>query len=189
MKSKTKHKSIINKLRDNNLVSDDLLVLVNIMSLEDIIALKLELSSKIVKNRFYGFDIWRNSKYVVQEAMLKFAISATESKKDAARFLGLDYVAFGKLVKYVVSSIFEASNLGEDNLLSLLNTTGSYPTSLNDDSLPPSLVPVTLLNFASRTVELPGVITENAGINESYWKFCVPFVNDPPANISSVKLN
>lgn len=99
MKSKTKHKSIINKLRDNNLVSDDLLVLINILSLEDIIALKFELSSKLLKNRMYGFDIWRNSKYVVQEAMLKFSISATESKKDAARFLGLDYVTFSKLVK------------------------------------------------------------------------------------------
>ena len=99
MKSKTKHKSIINKLRDNNLVSDDLLVLVNNMSLEDIIALKFELSSEMLKNRMYGFDIWRNSKYVVQEAMLKFSISATESKKDAARFLGLDYVAFSKLIK------------------------------------------------------------------------------------------
>ena len=31
--------------------------------------------------------------------MLKFAISATKSKKDAARFLGLDYTNFSKLVK------------------------------------------------------------------------------------------
>ena len=99
MTSKTKYKSIINKLRDNNLVSDDLLVLVNNLSLEDIIALKFELSSRMLKKRMYGFDIWRNSKYIVQEAMLKFAISATKSKKDAARFLGLDYTNFSKLVK------------------------------------------------------------------------------------------
>ena len=99
MTSKTKYKSIVSKLKDNNLVSDDLLVLVNNMSLEDIIALKLELSSRIVKNRFYGFDVWRNSKFIVQEAILKFAISATESKKDAARFLGLNYHTFLKLTK------------------------------------------------------------------------------------------
>lgn len=99
MNSKTRYKSIISKLKDNNLVSDDLLVLVNNLSLEDIIALKFELSSKMLKNRMYGFDIWRNSKYIVQEAMLKFAISATQSKKDAARFLGLDYTNFSKLVK------------------------------------------------------------------------------------------
>ena len=108
MKSKTKYKSIVNKLKDNNLVSDDLLVLVNNMSLEDIIALKFELSSKMLKKRMYGFDIWRNSKYVVQEAMLKFSISATESKKDAARFLGLDYATFSKLIKkFQVEEFFE----------------------------------------------------------------------------------
>ena len=108
MKSKTKYKSIVSKLRDNNLVSDDLLVLVNNMSLEDIIALKLELSSRIVKNRFYGFDVWRNSKFIVQEAILKFAISATESKKDAARFLGLDYHTFLKLTKkYEIQKFFD----------------------------------------------------------------------------------
>ena len=99
MSSKTKYKSIINKLKDNNKVNDQVLVLINNLSLEDIIALKLELSSKMLKNRMYGFDIWRNSKYIVQEAMLKFAISATKSKKDAARFLGLDYTNFSKLVK------------------------------------------------------------------------------------------
>ena len=108
MNSKTRYKSIISKLKDNNLVSDDLLVLVNNLSLEDIIALKLELSSKLLKNRMYGFDIWRNSKYIVQEAILKFSISATESKKDAARFLNLDYVAFSKLVKkYKIQDFFE----------------------------------------------------------------------------------
>ena len=111
MTSKTKHKIIINKLKDNNLVSDDLLVLVNNMSLEDIIALKLELSSRIVKNRFYGFDVWRNSKFIVQEAILKFAISATESKKDAARFLGLNYHTFLKLTKkYEIQKFFDKSS-------------------------------------------------------------------------------
>ena len=111
MNSKTRYKSIISKLKDNNLVSDDLLVLVNNMSLEDIIALKLELSSRIVKNRFYGFDVWRNSKFIVQEAILKFAISATESKKDAARFLGLNYHTFLKLTKkYEIQKFFDKSS-------------------------------------------------------------------------------
>ena len=111
MTSKTRYKSIISKLKDNNLVSDDLLVLVNNMSLEDIIALKLELSSRIVKNRFYGFDVWRNSKFIVQEAILKFAISATESKKDAARFLGLNYHTFLKLTKkYEIQKFFDKSS-------------------------------------------------------------------------------
>ena len=55
MNSKTRYKSIISKLKDNNLVSDDLLVLVNNLSLEDIIALKFELSSKML-NKVESFD-------------------------------------------------------------------------------------------------------------------------------------
>ena len=94
-----KNKSIASKLIDDGIASEELLVLFNSISLEDIIALKLELSSKILKNRFYGFDIWRNSSYIVKDALLKFAISNTNSKKDAARFLNLDYASFSRLIK------------------------------------------------------------------------------------------
>ena len=94
-----KNKSIASKLIDDGIASEELLVLFNSISLEDIIALKLELSSKILKNRFYGFDIWRNSSYIVKDALLKFAISNTNYKKDAARFLNLDYASFSRLIK------------------------------------------------------------------------------------------
>ena len=94
-----KNKSIASKLIDDGIASEELLVLFNSISLEDIIALKLELSSKILKNRFYGFDIWRNSGYIVKDALLKFAIANTNSKKDAARFLNLDYSSFSRLIK------------------------------------------------------------------------------------------
>ena len=53
-------------------------------------------------------DIWRNLKPIVQEAVLKFAISTRRSKKDAARFLGLNYLDFRKLLsKYDVESYFD----------------------------------------------------------------------------------
>jgi len=94
-----KNKSVAGKLLDDSIASEELLVLFNSLSLEDIIALKLELSSKILKNRFYGFDIWRNSGYIVKDALLKYAISNTNSKKDAARFLNLDYSSFSRLIK------------------------------------------------------------------------------------------
>ena len=56
--------------------------------------MKFELSANNINNRLYGFDIWRNSIYIVKDALLKFAISTTRSKKDAARFLGLTYADF-----------------------------------------------------------------------------------------------
>ena len=92
--STTINKSIITKLRDQNKLNDSLLVLISNLTLEDLIAIKLELSCDLINNRLYGFDIWRNSVYIVKDALLKFAISTTKSKKDAARFLGLTYADF-----------------------------------------------------------------------------------------------
>ena len=86
--------SIINKLKDQNKLTDQALTCINNLSLEDVIAVKLELACNHINNRLYGFDIWRNSVYIVKDALLKFAISTTKSKKDAARFLGLTYADF-----------------------------------------------------------------------------------------------
>tara|TARA_B100001250_G_scaffold407402_1_gene428090 strand:+ start:1595 stop:1942 length:348 start_codon:yes stop_codon:yes gene_type:complete len=103
----TINKSIINRLKDQYIIDDHSLSQIGDMSLEDLIAVKLELSAANMNNRPYGFDIWRNSIYIIKEALLKFAISTTKSKKDAARFLGLTYTEFKKVMKtYKVKDYF-----------------------------------------------------------------------------------
>jgi len=103
----TKNKSVIIALKAKNLLNDSLLVGINNLTLEDLIAIKLELSANHINNRPYGFDIWRKSGYIIKEALLKFALSTTNSKKDAARFLGLTYSDFKKAVaKYKVTNFF-----------------------------------------------------------------------------------
>ena len=103
----TKNKSVILALKAKNLLNDSLLVSINSLTLEDLIAIKLELSANHINNRPYGFDIWRKSGYIIKEALLKFAISTTNSKKDAARFLGLTYSDFKKAIKkYKVTNFF-----------------------------------------------------------------------------------
>jgi|TARA_Y100000296_G_scaffold8187_1_gene9708 hypothetical protein len=104
----TKNKSVILALKAKNLLNDSLLVCINNLTLEDLIAIKLELSARHLNNRPYGFDIWRKSGYIIKEALLKFAVSTTHSKKDAARFLGLTYGEFKKVMrKYKVENYFE----------------------------------------------------------------------------------
>tara|TARA_R100001591_G_C4232525_1_gene152261 strand:- start:103 stop:435 length:333 start_codon:yes stop_codon:yes gene_type:complete len=93
-KSTSINTSIITSLKDQGLITDDVIVAINSISFEDLIAIKLELACNHINNRLYGFDIWRNSIYIVKDALLKFAISTTKSKKDAARFLGLTYSDF-----------------------------------------------------------------------------------------------
>ena len=99
----TTNKSLILKL----CLQDDLLVNINRLSLEDLIAVKLELSANNINNRLYGFDLWRQSTHIIKEALLKFALSTTNSKKDAARFLGLTYLEFKRVLKqYRVQDFF-----------------------------------------------------------------------------------
>lgn len=95
----TSNKSVIKHLKDQNKISDNILTEINSLSIEDLIAVKFELSANNINNRLYGFDIWRQSDYIIKEAILKFAISTTKSKKDAARFLGLTYLEFKRLIK------------------------------------------------------------------------------------------
>jgi hypothetical protein len=103
----TASKSIIKKLKDQNKINDNILTHINNMSIEDLLAVKLELASTHMNNRLYGFDIWKQSNNIVKEALLKFAISTTKSKKDAARFLGLTYVEFKRVAsKYNVDNFF-----------------------------------------------------------------------------------
>lgn len=107
LKSTSKYYSTISKLKEENKLNDQVLVCLSNLTIEDLIAIKFELSATYVNNRLYGFDIWKRSNYIIKEAILKFAISATKSKKDAARFLGLTYSEFNRISKkYKVKKYF-----------------------------------------------------------------------------------
>ena len=97
-RSKYKHKSVINKLLNNNIINESNLTFIDSMTLEDLIAVKLELSARYINNKLYAFNLLSNTNRLVKEAIIKFAISATQSKMDAARFLGIDYEGLRKLV-------------------------------------------------------------------------------------------
>tara|TARA_B100000085_G_scaffold185716_1_gene169736 strand:+ start:3465 stop:3791 length:327 start_codon:yes stop_codon:yes gene_type:complete len=98
--------SVSNKLN----LDDKTLIAINSLSLEDLIALKLELSSKNLKNRLYGFDIWRRIPYIVKDSLLKYSISASKTKKDGARLLGLTYVEYMKHIRdFETNKYFEGT--------------------------------------------------------------------------------
>jgi hypothetical protein len=98
-KSTSVNLSVIQKFKDQNKINDETLVVLNTFTIEDLLAIKLELSAANINNRLYGLDIWKKSDYIIKDAMLKFAVSTTKSKKDAARFLGVSYSEFNSLYK------------------------------------------------------------------------------------------
>ena len=91
--------SIINNLKDQKKLNDQLLISINNLSLEDLIAVKLELSTNLLNHRLYGLDIWNKMPKITKEAVLKFSLSVTKNKTDAARFLGITQQNFRRALK------------------------------------------------------------------------------------------
>tara|TARA_R100001015_G_C4619822_1_gene176631 strand:- start:908 stop:1216 length:309 start_codon:yes stop_codon:yes gene_type:complete len=91
--------SIINKLKDESKINDQLLICINNLTIEDLLAVKLELSTNLLNHRLYGLDIWNKMHSITKEAVLKFSLSVTKNKTDAARFLGITQQNFRRALK------------------------------------------------------------------------------------------
>ena len=96
---KNKNYSITNKLRKERKSNDEFEIMLNNLSLEEVIALKLELATKNISNRMYGIPIWGNLLHIVQDAVFKYALSATRTQAEAMRMVGLKEVNLHELNK------------------------------------------------------------------------------------------
>ena len=111
MKKDEKNKkrySVIRKLRRDGKLSEEMEIFVSNLSLEDLIALKLELSSKPVNGKLFGIPIWKSIPFIVRDAVLKTAISVCKTKVDAANLIGMDVDKMDNLLKkYNTIGFFE----------------------------------------------------------------------------------
>ena len=77
------------------------------LSLEEVISLKLEISARELKGKLYSFPLWQAVPHIAKDAVIKFSISTTKTKGDAARLLGVTPENFYKLCKkYDVEKYF-----------------------------------------------------------------------------------
>jgi len=96
---KNKNYSIANKLKKERKSNEEFEIMMNNLALEEVIALKLELSTREFASRLYGIPLWNNMLNIVQDAVLKYALSATRTQAEAMRFLGLKESSFFILMK------------------------------------------------------------------------------------------
>jgi transcriptional regulator with AAA-type ATPase domain len=88
--------------------------MVSQLTLEELIGLKLELASKVLDGRLFGLPVWSSMHSIVQDAMLKWVYSASRTKVEAVRYLGINQSDFKELLKkYKVDNYF--SDLDVDN--------------------------------------------------------------------------
>ena len=98
-KNKNELYSFSRVLKSEGRSSDEFESRLSNLSLEEVIGLKLELSTKELKGKLYGFPVWHSLPDIIKDALLKYALSATKTKGEAARFLGISPENFYRLCK------------------------------------------------------------------------------------------
>ena len=86
---KYRNYSISRSLKIAGKSSEEFEVMLGQLSLEEIIALKLEISANMINNKLYGFELWKAIPRITKSALLKFAVSVSQTKQDACRVLGI----------------------------------------------------------------------------------------------------
>lgn len=99
--------SVINKLLSEERVNDYFLKNLNLLSLEELISLKLEMAAKSSGGSIFGIPIWNSLRDICRDASLKFALSATRTRAEAASFLGISISTLNKyLEKFEIKQYF-----------------------------------------------------------------------------------
>tara|TARA_R110000737_G_scaffold316729_1_gene327145 strand:- start:114 stop:446 length:333 start_codon:yes stop_codon:yes gene_type:complete len=108
---KVKKTSIINKLRKEGKSSEQFEAMLSCLNLEELIALKLEISSTYIQGKLYGLPLWNSFQHITKDALLKFANSTCKTNLDAASLLGISNQQYKNLLKkYDIKSFFEESS-------------------------------------------------------------------------------
>jgi len=91
--------SFSNKLRNQGKSNEAFEVMLSALTLEEIIGLKLECSSRLTNGKMYGFNLWSKIIDIIKEALYNAVISVAKTNKEATRILGINEQTFKALKK------------------------------------------------------------------------------------------
>ena len=87
--SSNKNYNLKNKLLKENKIDHDFLEKIKFLKLEELITLKLLVSTTLLKGKLFNFPFLKYSTQICKEAVLRFALSQANSKKEAQIILGM----------------------------------------------------------------------------------------------------
>ena len=97
------------ELLNSKKINQDFLNKIKILTIEDLIFLKLDSISHSLKGKIMGIPIYKFISDICLEATVKYALSVSKNKRDAAAILGIDKTNLNKQIKRF------KINLGEKN--------------------------------------------------------------------------
>ena len=86
--------SFSNKLRNKGKSNEAFEIMLSALTLEELIGLKLECSSRLTNGKLYGFNLWSNIVDIAKEAVYNAVISVSSTNKEASRILGINERTF-----------------------------------------------------------------------------------------------
>lgn len=97
--NKNKIKSKEKQLRSENKITDKFIDQISLLTLEDIITLKLELSINNSGGLLYGLPLWNNISEIIKYSLLKSSLSLCKTKTEVANFLGISLNQLFELIQ------------------------------------------------------------------------------------------
>lgn len=105
--NKIKNFSISEKLKAEKKSNEYFESMLCNLHLEDVIALRLELSYRNTGLLLYNLPLWKSLDYIIKDSLLKYSVSVNDSKKKSAEFLGLNLKEFKQYyLKYNIEKYF-----------------------------------------------------------------------------------
>lgn len=114
-KEKNKYFSIVEKLKRENKINEEFLLMLNRLTLEDLISIKLEYSAKSCGGNIYGLPIYHTLPLILKKCLLQISLILTKNTVEAALFLGLTNQLFWKYCKDMGVSIKDTEDKTENN--------------------------------------------------------------------------
>lgn len=88
-KEKNKYFSIVEKLKRENKINEEFLLMLNRLTLEDLLSIKFEHSAKSCGGNIYGLPIYHTLPLILKKCLLQISLVLTKNTVEAALFLGL----------------------------------------------------------------------------------------------------
>lgn len=109
--SDNKNYNLKNILLKENKIDKEFLEKLRFVTLEELITLKLLVSSEALKGKLYNFPFLKYSYEICKEAVVRFALTMSSNRREASLILGMKKADFIKYIKeYGITDDFDYSN-------------------------------------------------------------------------------
>ena len=88
-----------NKLLKEDKINNDFLNKLQFLKLEELITLKLLVSTEMLKGKIYNFPILKYSYQICKEAVVRYALTIAKNRREASLILGMKKAEFVNYIK------------------------------------------------------------------------------------------